>query len=56
MGENLDSVTLITLGILAFSLVVFYFFARFTAKLIRQHRDIYSLMHALEEDEEKKRR
>mgnify|MGYP006910659808 CR=1 FL=1 len=51
----LDSVTLATIGIFAFSLAVFYLFARFTAKLIRQHRNVYGLLYALEEEEKKKR-
>jgi len=51
----LNSVTLMTLGIFVFSLAVFYVFARFTAKLIRQHRDIYGLLYALEEEEKKRR-
>jgi len=56
MGEIMDSVTLMTWGLFAFSLIVFYFFARFTLKLIRQHRNIYSLLYAFEEEEKKKRR
>ena len=51
----MDSVMLMTVGLLAFSLIVFYFFARFTAKLIRQHRDISGLLYAFEEQEKKKR-
>jgi len=52
----LDSVTLMTWGLFAFSLIVFYFFGRFTLKLIKQHRNIYSLLHAFEEEEKKKKR
>lgn len=54
--EMLDSVTLMTWGLFAFSLIVFYFFGRFTLKLIKQHRNIYSLLHAFEEEEKKKKR
>ena len=56
MVELVDSVTLMTWGLFAFSLVVFYLFGRFTLKLIRQHRNIYSLLAAFEEEEEKKKR
>ncbi len=49
----MDQVTLFSLGLLAFSLAVFYWFAKFTAKLIRQHYDIYSILYALEEAEKK---
>ncbi|MFQ6053410.1 MAG: hypothetical protein ACE5OO_04180 [Candidatus Bathyarchaeia archaeon] len=51
----MDKVTLMTLGLFAFSMIVFVLFGRFTLKLIRQHRDIYSLLYALEEDEKKRR-
>ena len=54
--ELVDSVTVMTWGLFAFSLVVFYLFGRFTLKLIRQHRNIYSLLAAFEEEEEKKKR
>jgi hypothetical protein len=53
LSEEMDQVTLLTLGLLAFSLAVFYWFAKFTAKLIRQHYDIYGLLYALEEAEKK---
>lgn len=42
-----------TWGLLAFSFVVFYIFGRFTLRLMRQHRDIYSLLYAMEEEEKK---
>lgn len=51
----MDFITLVSLVLLGFSLVVFYFFARFTVKLIRQHRNIYALLFALEEEEKEKR-
>jgi hypothetical protein len=44
-----------TWSILLFSLVVFYLFGRFTLKLIRQHKNIYGLLFALDEEEKKKR-
>ncbi len=50
----MDQVTLFALALLAFSFTVFYWFAKFTAKLIRQHYDIYSLLYALEEAEKRK--
>jgi len=53
--ELLDSITLMTWGLFAFSMVVFYLFGRFTLKLVRQHRNIYSLLAAFEEEEKKKR-
>jgi len=52
-GE-MDQGNLFALGLLAFSFIVFYWFAKFTAKLIRQHYDIYSLLYALEEAEKRK--
>jgi prolipoprotein diacylglyceryltransferase len=43
-----------TWGLLAFSFVIFYIFGRFTLRLMRQHRDIYGLLYAMEEEEKKK--
>jgi len=49
----IDIVTVITWGLLLFSLIIFYFFGRFTVKLIRQHHDISSLLYEFEEQEKK---
>lgn len=50
----LDKVTLLTWGIFIFSLLMLYWFGRFTLNLIKQHRDIYSLLFELEEEEKRK--
>jgi len=47
----IDIVTVITWGLLLFSLIIFYFFGRFTVKLIRQHHDISGLLYEFEEQE-----
>jgi sensor domain CHASE-containing protein len=53
-GGATDRITLMTWGLLAISFVIFYFFGRFTLRLMRQHRDIYGLLYAIEEEEKKK--
>ena len=35
-------------------MLIFYWFGRFTLKLIRQHRTIYDLLFELEEEEKRK--
>ena len=50
----LDKIFFITLGVFLFSMLLFYWFGRFTLKLIRQHRNIYDLLFELEEEEERK--
>ena len=52
----MDALTLITVGLYAFSAVVFYAAYRFTKDLIRKHNDIYPLLYALEEADKKKAR
>ena len=52
----MDGVTLVALGILLFSLLVFYWFWRFTRRLIKQHHNVYDLLIEMEEEEKKKRR
>jgi len=47
----IDIVTVITWVLLLFSLTIFYFFDKFTVKLIRQHQDISSLIYELDEQE-----
>ena len=49
-----DTVTLVTIGLLSFSALIFYFIARLTANLIRQHYNIYDIMYLMEEEEKKK--
>ncbi|MGQ9680554.1 MAG: hypothetical protein ACUVV4_07305 [Candidatus Bathyarchaeia archaeon] len=51
-----DNVTFWTVAVLAFSIIVFILFGRFTLKLIKQHYDINMLLYALEEEEKKKQR
>jgi len=50
----LDKIILYTWGIFLFSMLIFYWFGRFTLKLIRQHRNIYDLLFELEEEEKRK--
>ncbi len=52
----MDYVTGMTLLLFGISAVIFYWFARFTLKLIRQHYDIYPLLYELEEEEKRKQR
>ena len=51
--DMFDTVTLATIGLLTVSAVVFYFIARFTVNLIRQHYNVYDLMYLMEEEEKK---
>ena len=50
----MDRVTLMTLGVLLISLLIFYWFWRFTRKLMKQHNNIYDLLIEMEEEEKKK--
>jgi hypothetical protein len=52
----LDIVDVFSVIIILFSLGVFYWFGRFTVKLIKQHYDIYPLLYELEESEKEKKR
>ncbi len=54
-GTKVDKVTLMTLGIFIFSMLLLFWFGRFTLNLIKQHRNIYNLLFELEEEEKKKR-
>lgn len=47
-------VTLVTIGLFASSAVIFYFIARLTANLIRQHYNVYDLLYIMDEEEKKK--
>jgi len=51
----MDMVDVLSVVIIVFSLGVFYWFGRFTQKLIKQHYDIYGLLYDVEEEKEKKR-
>jgi hypothetical protein len=50
-----DYVTGMSLLLLGISAVIFYWFARFTVKLIKQHYNIYPLLYELEEEKKKQR-
>ena len=52
----MNMVDILTYVIILFSLGVFYWFGRFTQKLIKQHYDIYGLLYELEESEKEKKR
>jgi len=51
----MDFVDIVTILILLFSLGIFYWFGRFTQRLIKQHYNIYPLLYELEESEKKKK-
>ena len=51
----MDIVTISTIGLYAFSIIVFLIFARFTSKLIKQHNDITPLLFEFEEADKKKK-
>ena len=51
----MDTVDVVSVIIILFSLGIFYWFGRFTLKLIRQHYDIYPLLYEFEESEKEKR-
>jgi len=51
--DMFDTATLATIGLLTSSAVIFYFIARLTANLIRQHYNVYDLMYLMEEEEKK---
>jgi hypothetical protein len=52
----MDMVDVLSFVIILFSLGVFYWFGRFTQKLIKQHYDIYGLLYDMEEIEKEKKR
>lgn len=52
----MDKITIMTWAILIFSIALFCLFGRFTLNLIKQHKDIYGLLFALEEEEKNKER
>ncbi len=51
----MDMIDIASIVIIVFSLGVFYWFGRFTYRLIKQHYDIYPLLYGLEEAEKKKK-
>jgi len=52
----MDTVFLMSLFFIALSLVIFYWFGKFTLNLIKQHYNVYPLLYELEEQEKKKKR
>jgi hypothetical protein len=52
----MEMVDILSYIIILFSLGVFYWFGRFTQKLIKQHYDIYGLLYEMEESEKDKRK
>jgi hypothetical protein len=50
----IDTLTIVTWTALVVSMVIFYYFGRFTIKLMKQHQNIYPILYALEEEEKKK--
>jgi sensor domain CHASE-containing protein len=50
----IDQITVITWIIFLVSMVMFYYFGKFTVKLIKQHQDVYSLLFELEEQEKER--
>jgi len=48
-------INIITIILFAISFVVFYWFYRFTIKLIKQHYNIYPYLYEVEEAEKKKK-
>jgi len=51
----IDSITAISLFFIAISVGIFWYFGRWTVRLIRQHQNIYPILYALEEEEKKER-
>jgi hypothetical protein len=51
----MEMVDILSFIIILFSLGVFYWFGRFTQKLIKQHYDVYGLLYDYEESEKKKK-
>ncbi len=41
---------------IAISVGIFWYFGRWTFRLIRQHQNIYPILYALEEEEKKERK
>ena len=50
----IDTITVISLFFIAVSVGIFWYFGRWTVRLIRQHQNIYPLLYALEEEEKKR--
>jgi hypothetical protein len=51
----MDIVFLLSLFFIIISLGIFYWFGKFTIKLIKQHYDVYPLLYELEEKEKTKK-
>ena len=56
VDNPMDIVDVLSFIIILFSLGVFYWFGKFTQKLIKQHYDIYGLLYDVEEMEKEKKR
>ena len=54
-GVSMEYIDVMSVIIILFSLGVFYWFGRFTVKLIKQHYNIYPLLYELEEAEKEKK-
>ena len=52
----MEMIDIMSVVIIIFSLGVFYWFARFTQNLIKQHYNINGLLYEMEEAEKKKKR
>ena len=52
----MEMVDVLSYVIILFSLGVFYWFGKFTMKLVKQHNDVYGLLYELEDSEKKKKR
>jgi hypothetical protein len=52
----MNIVDILSIIIIIFSLGIFYWFGKFTLKLIKQHHDIYGLLYDMEEIEKNKKR
>lgn len=50
----IDTITAISLMFIAISVGIFWYFGRWTVRLIRQHQNIYPILYALDEEEKKK--
>jgi hypothetical protein len=50
----MDKVIIYTWGVFLFSMLLFYWFGRFSLRLIKQHKNFYGLLFELEEEEKKK--
>lgn len=52
----MDKIDILSYFFILISFGIFYWFARFTRSLIKQHYDLYPLMYDVEQAEKKKKR